>query len=290
MALTDSAVRAAKPHAKARKLFDGGGLYLELSPAGGKWWRWKYRFGGKEKRLSLGVYPGGTLKSARERRDAVRQQLAAGIGPGQAHKAQKLAAAGGDSFEAIAREWHAKFSPGWVASHGDRILRRFENDLFPWLGQRPVADISAPELLSVLRRVESRGAVETAHRAMQNCGQVLRYAIATAVASPFAPRTFRFPVWPTRANVGDGRRPRPPRRRNPPHEPARHHASRPPRLTPRDGAADAPARPPGGRPWGPSSTPTFRTTRCASSGPSAPPAAASPISRPISGETCGPPR
>ena len=137
---------------------------------------------GKEKRISLGVYPDVSLKSARERRDAVRQQLAAGIDPGQARKAQKLAVAGADSFEAIAREWHAKFSPGWVASHGDRILRRFEHDLFPWLGERPVADIRAPEVLSVLRRIENRGAVETAHRAMQNCGQVFRYAIATGRA------------------------------------------------------------------------------------------------------------
>ena len=182
MPLTDTAVRAAKPQTRTRKLFDGGGLYLEVSPAGGKWWRWKYRFGGKEKRLSLGVYPDVSLKSARERRDAVRQQLAAGLDPGHARKAQKLALADEDSFEAIAREWHAKFSSGWVPSHGDRILRRFENDLFPWLGQRPVADIRAPELLSVLRRIESRGAVETAHRAMQNCGQVFRYAIATGRA------------------------------------------------------------------------------------------------------------
>ena len=182
MPLTDIAVRTAKPQAKTRKLFDVGGLYLEVSPAGGRWWRWKYRVGGKEKRLSLGVYPDVSLKAAREQRDALRQQLASGIDPGQARKAQKLARTGADSFEVIAREWHAKFSAGWVPSHGDGILRRFERDLFPWLGQRPVADIRAPELLSVLRRIESRGAVETAHRAMQNCGQVFRYAIATGRA------------------------------------------------------------------------------------------------------------
>ena len=182
MPLTNIAVRAAKPRARTRKLFDGSGLYLEVSPAGGKWWRWKYRCGGKEKRISLGVYPAVSLKSARERRDAVRQQLAAGIDPGQARKAQKLAVAGTDSFEAIAREWHAKFSPGWVARHSDRTLRRFENDLFPWLGKRPVADITAPELLSVLRRIEGRGAVDAAHRAMRNCGQVFRYAVATGRA------------------------------------------------------------------------------------------------------------
>ena len=156
--------------------------YLEVSPGGGKWWRWKYRFGGKEKRLSFGVYPDVSLKAAREKRDAARQQLAAGIDPGEARKAEKLAQAGAESFEAIAREWHAKFSPGWVASHGDRILRRLEKDIFPWLGKRPIAEIKAPELLAVLRRIESRGAQETAHRAMQNCGQVFRYAVATGRA------------------------------------------------------------------------------------------------------------
>ena len=182
MPLTDTAVRAARPRTKARKLFDRGGLYLEVSPAGGKWWRWKYRFGGKEKRLSFGVYPDVSLKLARERRDAVRRQLSDGIDPGQARKAQKLALAGAESFEAVAREWHSKFSPRWSDSHSVRTLRRFENDLFPWLGKRSVADIKAPELLSVLRRIESRGALETAHRAMQNCGQVFRYAVATGRA------------------------------------------------------------------------------------------------------------
>ncbi len=159
-----------------------GGLYLEVNPAGGKWWRWKYRYGGKEKRLSLGVYPDVSLKGAREKRDAARQQLAAGIDPGQARRAEKLAQAGAESFEAVAREWHVKFSPGWVASHGDRILKRLEKDLFPWLGKRPIAEIKAPELLAVLRRIESRGAQETAHRAMQNCVQVFRYAVATGRA------------------------------------------------------------------------------------------------------------
>jgi len=182
MPLTDTAIRSAKPKDKTFKLFDGGGLYLEVNPAGGKWWRWKYRFGGKEKRLSFGVYPDVSLKFAREKRDAARQQLAAGTDPAEARKAGKLAQAGAESFEAIAREWHAKFSPGWVASHGDRILRRLEKDLFPWLGKRPIAEVKAPELLAVLRRIESRGAQETAHRAMQNCGQVFRYAVATGRA------------------------------------------------------------------------------------------------------------
>ena len=182
MPLSDTAIRSAKPKEKTFKLFDGGGLYLEVNPAGGKWWRWKYRFVGKEKRLSFGVYPDVSLKAAREKRDAARQQLAAGTDPGEARKAEKIAQAGAESFEAIAREWHAKFSQGWVASHGDRILRRLENDLFPWLGKRPIAEIKAPELLAALRRIESRGAQETAHRAMQNCGQVFRYAVATGRA------------------------------------------------------------------------------------------------------------
>ena len=182
MPLTDTAIRSAKPKDKTFKLFDGGGLYLEVNPSGGKWWRWKYRFAGKEKRLSFGVYPDVSLKFAREKRDAARQQFAAGTDPAEARKAERLAQAGAESFEAIAREWHAKFSPGWVASHGDRILRRLEKDLFPWLGKRPIAEVKAPELLAVLRRIESRGAQETAHRAMQNCGQVFRYAVATGRA------------------------------------------------------------------------------------------------------------
>jgi integrase len=179
MPLTDIAIRSAKPKAKTFKIFDGGGLYLEVTPTGGKWWRWKYHFGGKEKRLSFGVYADVSLKAARDKRDDARKQLAAGIDPGQARKAEKEAQAGAESFEAIAREWHARFALGWVASHGDRIIRRLEVDLFPWIGKRPIAEIKAPELLAVLRRIESRGALETAHRAMQNCGQVFRYAVAT---------------------------------------------------------------------------------------------------------------
>ena len=182
MPLTDTAIRSAKPRTKPFKLFDGGGLYLEVSPAGGKWWRWKYRFGGKENRLSFGVYSDVSLKAARGKRDAARQQLAAGIDPSEARKAAKVAQAGAENFETIAREWYLKFSPGWVASHGDRILRRLENDLFPWLGKRPIAEIRAPELLTVLRRIESRGAQKTAHRAKQNCGQIFRYAVATGRA------------------------------------------------------------------------------------------------------------
>jgi integrase len=182
MPLTDVAIRSAKPQTKPFKLFDSGGLHLIVTAAGSKWWRWKYRFSGKEKGLSFGVYPDVSLKAAREKRDSARQQLANGIDPGEARKAEKIAQAGAESFEAIAREWHAKFSASWEPSHGERILRRLENDVFPWLGRRPITEIKAPELLAVLRRIESRGALETTHRAMQNCGQVFRYAVATGRA------------------------------------------------------------------------------------------------------------
>jgi integrase len=182
MPLTDVKIRSAKRREKSYKLGDSGGLYLEVSTAGGKYWRWKYRFGRKEKRLAFGVYPDVSLKAAREKRDSARQQLANGIDPGEARKAEKVAQGGAESFEAIAREWHAKFSPGWEPSYGDRILRRLEVDIFPWIGKRPIAEIKAPELLAVLRRIESRGAQETAHRAKENCGQVFRYAVATGRA------------------------------------------------------------------------------------------------------------
>jgi len=184
MPLTDTAIRNAKPGEKPIKLFDERGLYLEISPAGGKWWRLKYRFDGREKRLSLGVYPDVSLKTARDRRDAARKLLADGIDPSENRKAQKSARAdrAANSFEVVAREWFAKYSTTWAANHGDRIIRRFERDIFPWIGGRPIAEITAPELLTVVRRIESRGALETAHRALANCGQVFRYAIATGRA------------------------------------------------------------------------------------------------------------
>ena len=184
MPLTDTAIRTAKPAEKTQKLFDGGGLYLEVAPAGGKWWRLKYRFGGKEKRISLGVYPAVGLKEARDRRDEARKLLANDIDPGENRKAQKAAKVerAANSFEVIAREWFAKHSPGWATGHAAKIMGRLEKDAFPWLGSRPIAEINAPELLTVLRRVEARGALDTAHRVHQNCGQIFRYAVATGRA------------------------------------------------------------------------------------------------------------
>jgi integrase len=184
MPLTDITVRTAKPKDKIYRMADGAGMYLEVSPAGGKWWRLKYRFGGKEKRLSLGTYPDIGLKEARERRGEARKLLAAGIDPGVHRKAVKAAREeeSANTFEVVAREWHAKQTARWTERHATRMLARLENDLFPLLGTRPVNAISAPELLSVLRRKEGRGAVYSAHRLHQIAGQVFRYAIATGRA------------------------------------------------------------------------------------------------------------
>jgi integrase len=181
MKLTDTKVRNAKPTEKSTKLYDGRGLYLEVSPSGGKWWRFKYRFGGKEKRLSLGVYPDVKLGEARNRREDARGLLASDIDPSVHRKAHKsaLAERSANSFEVVAREWYANREASWAPGHGKRILRRFERDIFPWIGGQPIAGVTARELLPVLRRIESRGALETAHRALGDCGQVFRYGVAT---------------------------------------------------------------------------------------------------------------
>lgn len=181
MALTDTAVRNAKPRETPYKLWDERGLFLLVAPAGGKWWRLKYRFEGKEKLLSLGTYPDVGLKDARERRDSARKLRASGVDPSAHRKAHRVAQAGraADSFEAISREWYAKQRPTWAPAHADRVIRLLERDLFPYLGGRPVSAVTSRELLAALRRMEERGALETAHRALRTCGAVFRYAIAT---------------------------------------------------------------------------------------------------------------
>lgn len=182
--LSDTAIRKAKPTDKPQRLTDGLGMYLEISPAGGKLWRLKYRHGGKEKRLALGIYPDVSLADARQRREDARKLIAAGIDPSDHRKAEKAAGAerAANSFEVVAREWFEKYRPGWAASHADKVIRRLERDVFPWIGNQPIATITAPQVLAALRRIEARGVLETAHRALQNCGQVFRYAIATGRA------------------------------------------------------------------------------------------------------------
>ena len=182
--LTERAIRNFKPQSKTKRLSDSGGLYLEISPSGSKWWRLKYRYDGKEKRLALGVFPRVTLKEARAGRDDARRMLDKGNDPGEARKAAKAARTelNADSFEVVAQDWLKKFSPNWVESSASKILSRMERDIFPWLGNRPIRQITPPELLTVVRRIEARGALETAHRALQNCGQVFRYAVATGRA------------------------------------------------------------------------------------------------------------
>lgn len=181
--LSDTAIKNAKPAKKPYKLADERGMYLLINHVG-KYWRLDYRFDGKRKTLTLGVYPDVPLKAARNKRDEARTLLADGVDPGANRKALESAKSdrAANSFEVIAREWFAKFASGWVPSHGDKIIRRLERDIFPWIGRQPIADVTAPGLLAVLRRIEERGAVDTAHRALQNCGQIFRYAIATGRA------------------------------------------------------------------------------------------------------------
>ncbi len=184
MSLTDAKIRTAKSKEKPYKLTDERGMYLYIAPGGGKLWRFNYAFDGKQKTLALGPYPEISLADARERREEARKLLANGVDPGNIKKAQKAARLerAANSFEVLAREWYEKQTGTWSDSHGVRILRRFERDVFPLIGGLPVADITAPVLLDAIRKIEARGAVETAHRAMQNCGQVFRYAIATGRA------------------------------------------------------------------------------------------------------------
>lgn len=183
MPLNDSAIKAAKPADKPKKLFDERGLFLLLNPNGAKLWRVKYRFAGKDQLLGLGRYPEITLKQAREHRDEIRKQVATGIDPSAARKAVKAALAGEGSFEALAREWYHQFSSGWTPEHAGRVWRRLEADLLPWLGKRPVKELEAPELLACLRRIQARGALESAHRALQTLSQTFRYAVATGRAT-----------------------------------------------------------------------------------------------------------
>lgn len=179
--LTDTLVRKAKPREKDYKLFDGGRLFLLVTTKGSKYWRYKYEFAGKEKTLALGVYPDVSLAEAREARDNARKQLKSEVDPNTVKKLskKKLKSAVENSFQIITYEWYAKNSKIWGEKYSKKMIRLFERDIFPWIGKRPIDEIDAPELLDVLNRIEKRGAIDTAHRAQQNCSSVFRYAIVT---------------------------------------------------------------------------------------------------------------
>jgi integrase len=181
MPLTDKQAKQAKAKDKAYRLSDERGMYLEITTTGRKYWRLKYRYGGKEKRLAIGVYPEITLKKARELRNDARLLLKDGIDPSAQKRIKKITQHDNstNSFELVALEWLAKEKSQWSESHTKRVTRSLEKDLFPYIGKQPIADITPPELLMALRRVESRGAIETAHRVKQVAGQVFRYGVAT---------------------------------------------------------------------------------------------------------------
>ena len=181
MALSDLSIKKAKPEAKQRKLSDGGGLYILIHPNGGKYWQLGYRFVGKQKTLALGVYPDVGLSDARERRDQARKLIANGIDPGEVKRVQKREAKinASNTFESVAREWIENRSNDWTTGHKELTLRTLEQDAFPAIGNRPIAEIPPPELLAAVRLIENRGALEIANRVLQRCSAVFRYGIAT---------------------------------------------------------------------------------------------------------------
>ena len=182
MKLTDTAVRNAKPDGlKTRKLFDGRGLYLEISPTGKKGWRLKYRFAGREKRISLGIYPDVKLAYARQQKEQARELLAKGIDPSEQRKIEKLKQTEGNqnTFEAVAKAWFDSRKIKWSQVYQVKVLFVLEKKLYPWIGKLPIQQITPPILLKALRHTESRGKYDTAMKAKQIAGQVFRYGVAT---------------------------------------------------------------------------------------------------------------
>lgn len=184
MPLTDIEIRKAKTRRNAYRISDGNGLYLWLTPTGGKLWRWKYRYEGKEKLMSFGAYPAVSLALARERFIEARKLLATGVDPMQQRKADKLVqqASSAHSFRTISHQWQEHWKEGKSPRHADYVKRRMESDILPCLGARPIAEIEAPELVSMVKAIEARGARDIAKRALETTGQVFRYAIAHGYA------------------------------------------------------------------------------------------------------------
>jgi integrase len=184
MRLNELACKNAKPSEKAKKLSDGKGLYLEVSTSGAKYWRLKYRHGGKEKRISLGVYPSVTLKQARMKCEAARLQIQNGTDPSLERKIAKtlLILESDDTFKSIAEEWHKKRSGIWTEKHSVKVLKRLKVDIFSQIGSFPINQINPPALLAALRKVEAKGNIYSAHRLLQIVGQIFRYAVASGKA------------------------------------------------------------------------------------------------------------
>ncbi len=183
MALTDLAIRTAKPDEKPRKLVDEKGMYLLLQPTGAKLWRMNYRFDGKQKTLALGTYPETSLSQARDKRDEARKKLAQDIDPGEQRKLEKQErrTSLANTFEVIARDWMKVRGKEWSEGYAGKTRACMERHAFPSIGSKPIKDITAPELLAMLRAIEKRGTVDMAHRIQQHCGAVFRYAISTGV-------------------------------------------------------------------------------------------------------------
>ncbi|MGN6146522.1 MAG: tyrosine-type recombinase/integrase [Mesorhizobium sp.] len=184
MPLTDVFCRNVKPAGKPQKVSDGGGLFLLVEPRGSKLWRLAYRFNGKQKTLSLGIYPAVSLKDARDHRSRAKELLARGGDPSEHRKQEKRKKllGAGNTFEAVAREWFDARKSGWTSGYADRILRRLEADIFKIIGRRPINEIEPPELLDAIRKIEKRNAIVLARRLLQICGQVFRYAVASGMA------------------------------------------------------------------------------------------------------------
>ena len=182
--LTDLQISKSKPREKQYKKHDGGGLFLIITPTGGKWWRFKYRYNDKEKTLSFGTYPEISLSDARKLREDARSQVAKGIDPSELRKATKAAQAesAANSFEILAREWIGKQKPNWSPANTEIVTRLLAVNVFPWIGKKPIVEVKAPELLNVLRKMEDRGILDSAHRTRAICGQIFRYAIVTGRA------------------------------------------------------------------------------------------------------------
>jgi integrase len=208
--LSDVQCKQAKPRDKAYKLSDGGGLVLLVNPDGSRYWRWHYRYAGKQKTMALGTYPDVGLKAVRLKHREGREVLGQGKDPMGERKKAKLVSrlATETTFEGVGREWFEREKGTWVASHADRVFRRLEKDVFPWLGTRPIHDVLPQEILAVLRKIQERGALETAHRAKWACSQIFKYGIETGRAERdptelFSAGALRPPVSRSHAAITD---------------------------------------------------------------------------------------